>query len=92
MQRGQLTDLSATLARASALLDGLDAAPEAAELGDRPSFLVAQPDNDPQPIIERLASAQRLTFVVGAGASMEAGLPSWGRLVRALLDQSPPPH
>jgi hypothetical protein len=71
-------------------VDDLAFAPEVVPLETRPAFLVAQPGNDPKPIIERLASAERLTFVVGAGASMEAGLPSWGRLVRVLLDATAP--
>jgi hypothetical protein len=87
---GRLADLSELLARAAAVVDDLGAVREAVRVADRPSFLVAQPDNDPTPIIERLAGAQRLTFVVGAGASMEAGLPSWGSLVRALLDSAAP--
>ncbi|HEY4277465.1 MAG TPA: SIR2 family protein [Conexibacter sp.] len=91
MQRDELTDLSGVLARAAALVDGLAAPPNALDVADRPSFLESQPDNAPQPIIERLASTQKLTFVVGAGASMEAGLPSWGRLVRALLESAAPP-
>lgn len=90
MQRGRLADLSDVLARATALVDGIESTPQALEIADRPSFLVAQTDNDPLPIIERLAGAQRLTFVVGAGASMEAGLPSWGRLVRDLLESAAP--
>jgi hypothetical protein len=90
VQPGRLTDLSELLARATALVDGLESAPEAAEVADRPSFLLGEPDNDPQPVVERLASAQRLTFVVGAGASMEAGLPSWAGLVRNLLAAAAP--
>jgi hypothetical protein len=90
VQRSKLADLSQTLTRAVALVDGLESPPRAIEVLDRPGFLVAQPENDPQPIIEHLAGAQRLTFVVGAGASMEAGLPSWGNLVRALLESAAP--
>lgn len=91
MQRDQLAGLSGTLARAVALVDDLgDSGRQAVAVAERPNFLVAEPDNDPQPIIERLASAERLTFVIGAGASMEAGLPSWGDLVRAVLEATAP--
>jgi hypothetical protein len=90
MQRGELADLSELLARASALVEALDSTAPAVPVGERPGFLVAQADNDPQPIIEQLAAAKRLTFVVGAGASMEAGLPSWAGLVRALLEAAAP--
>jgi hypothetical protein len=68
----------------------LTAPPPAPPVAERPSFLEAQPENDPAPVIERLASADGLTFVVGAGASMEAGLPSWPALVRSLLEASAP--
>jgi hypothetical protein len=87
---GELDDLSELLARATAVVDGFESTGGDLRIAERPGFLVAQPQNDPQPIIERLAGADRLTFVVGAGASMEAGLPSWAGLVRALLAAAAP--
>lgn len=38
--------------------------------------------------IDRLAAASRLTIVVGAGASAEAGVPDWRRLVGQLLQSN----
>jgi len=38
------------------------------------------------PLIERISGASDLTLLVGAGASMEAGLPSWRRLIETLLE------
>jgi SIR2-like protein len=38
------------------------------------------------PLIDRMGAARDLTLLVGAGASMEAGLPSWPRLVELLLE------
>jgi hypothetical protein len=91
VQHDRLDDLAQLLDRASALVEDLRPGDPGEAAGERPGFLVVQPGNDPQPVIERLAGAERLTFVIGAGASMEAGLPSWGRLVRALLSEAAPP-
>jgi hypothetical protein len=38
------------------------------------------------PLVKRFSDAEDLTLLVGAGASMEAGLPSWKGLVEGLLD------
>lgn len=38
--------------------------------------------------VTTLATAPRLTVYVGAGASMEIGLPSWPNLIRSLLDRT----
>lgn len=37
-------------------------------------------------LVEELAAADHLTIVVGAGAGMESGLPSWEKLVRRMLE------
>ena len=39
-------------------------------------------------MVESLAASSGLSLVVGAGASAEAGLPSWGRLVHDLLHRA----
>jgi hypothetical protein len=50
---------------------------------DPPRFL----DRPLDAAIDLLTEAERVTFVVGAGASMEAGLPSWGQLVTGITTQ-----
>jgi hypothetical protein len=39
-------------------------------------------------IVERFSESNRLTLIVGAGASIEAALPSWEQLVRSLLQRA----
>ena len=90
VQRDRLADLTEALTRAMLIADEAGRPADSPPVLERPAFLVRQPDNDPQPVIERLASSERLTFVVGAGASMEAGLASWQTLVRGLLDSVAP--
>lgn len=52
-------------------------------------FAVAVPvffeQSNADEVIDQLANADDLTFVVGAGVSMECGLPSWNGLVEGLL-------
>jgi hypothetical protein len=45
-----------------------------------------------EPLIERFALAPRVTVVVGAGASMEADLPSWPALIERLLQRVADQH
>ncbi|MGC9221543.1 MAG: hypothetical protein ACP5H2_09380, partial [Solirubrobacteraceae bacterium] len=90
MQSQNIDDLNAVLGRATELVSELKAGETARPVAERPGFLVPAGANDPQPIIEHLATATQLTFVIGAGVSMEAGLSSWVLLVRKLLERVAP--
>lgn len=90
MQRDQLSEVKQLLNRAASGVDALAASQPAVGVDERPSFLADGAPNDPRAIVERLARAERLTFVVGAGASMEGGLPSWAELVRSVLESTVP--
>ncbi len=80
-------ELGALLKRAQALTSALGDAPtSAAPRGERPGFFAPESGNDLSEVIERLSRSELpITFVLGAGASMEAGLPSWAALVRGLV-------
>lgn len=45
-----------------------------------------------EPLIERFSGAPQITLVVGAGASMEAELPSWPELIERLLERIADDH
>lgn len=82
MRPGALDDLNEALGRAAAIAGALAEMGPPLPVEQRPGFLTGA---DAQAVIERIAAAERVTFVLGAGASMEAGLPSWGGLVRDVL-------
>ncbi len=57
----------------------------------RPGFFAPQSGNELGDVVERLSkTGSPITFVLGAGASMEAGLPSWAALVRGLVEDITP--
>lgn len=57
----------------------------------RPGYFAPESGNDLEDVISRLSSTNlSITFVLGAGASMEAGLPSWAALVRGLVEDVAP--
>jgi hypothetical protein len=58
---------------------------------ERPGYFDPERDNNLDEVVDRLLGASDpITFVVGAGASMEAGLPSWTKLVRELIRKVAP--
>jgi hypothetical protein len=57
----------------------------------RPGYFAPESDNDLGEVVTRLSKRDvPITFVLGAGASMEAGLPSWAALVRGLVNDVAP--
>ncbi len=92
MASSQVTDLRQLLERAGEIVDTLDDRSGATvPVDERPGYFDPEPGNDLSEAVARMASAAGpITFVVGAGASMEAGLPSWISLVRGIVDDVAP--
>src|SRR5579884_3140003 len=44
--------------------------------------------SDVREVVERFSDSSRVTVVVGAGASIEAGFPSWQQLIERLLQRA----
>ena len=85
----ELDDLREQLDRVSDIAESLADEPRVPQ--SRPAYLPQQERDRWQPVIERLASdEQPVTFVVGAGASIESGLPPWTVLVRRLVEDVAP--
>ena len=80
------------LQRADALAVAIASEPgERVPVEERPGYLAPESGSDLGLVVDRLKDAQDpITFVVGAGASMEAGLPSWASLVRKLVEDTAP--
>src|SRR6476660_9915121 len=89
---GSVDELCELLRRAgeeaAVLADGPRIAPP---VNARPGYFADEAGNRLEEVVERITAADcPLTFVVGAGASMEAGLPSWASLVRGMLEATAP--
>jgi hypothetical protein len=85
-------ELASLLQRALTLADALGDAPASpTPREERPGFFAPESDNDLGEVVERLGATKLpITFVLGAGAAMEAGLPSWATLVRRLVKDVAP--
>jgi hypothetical protein len=88
----QVQELESVLKRAQTLAGALGDAPSSATpLQERPGYFAPESDNDLGEVVARLSKRDvPITFVLGAGASMEAGLPSWAALVRGLVNDVAP--
>jgi hypothetical protein len=88
----QVQELQLLLKRSQALADGLGDAPSRlVPSEERPGFFAPESGNQLDDVVDQLSQADLpITFVLGAGASMEAGLPSWAALVRGLVKDVAP--
>jgi hypothetical protein len=88
----QASELKALLERAQALAGALGDGPlSPLPLEQRPGFFAPESGNELGEVVDRLSKTDLpITFVLGAGASMEAGLPSWAALVRGLVKTTAP--
>jgi hypothetical protein len=86
MDAADVADLRRTLADAQELVAGLE--PRGPRTGARPRFLRS---TELREAVQAIGGHDGpITLIVGAGASMEADLPSWGALVARVLHASRP--
>jgi hypothetical protein len=88
----QASELKALLERAQALAGALGDGPlSPLPPEQRPGFFALESGDELGDVVDRLSGTDLpITFVLGAGASMEAGLPSWAALVRGLVKTTAP--